>query len=232
MHWWRQLWDISFSLSSLLAALLIGVALGNLVWGIPLDRNHEFIGTFISLLHPYALLLGLTTIALFLMHGAIYVVLKTEGELQQKAKRWTQNGIIFFILTYVTTTMSTLLYVPHMADPFRQHPLFLGIPLITLLAVANIPREVVRGKLFRAFLSSCVAMISLMALFGVGLYPHLVVSNPQPEWSLTIHNAASSAKTLKIMLVMVILGIPLVLAYTVSIYWIFRGKVKLEEGSY
>lgn len=130
MKWWRQLWDVSFSVSSIISAFLIGVALGNIAWGLPLDNNHEFTGTFWSLLHPYALLVGITTVALFMMHGAIYGVLKTEGELQDRIRSWIRNTMIFFIISYVTVTMATLLYVSNMTDHLKQSPLLLRNPLL------------------------------------------------------------------------------------------------------
>ncbi|MBD3257534.1 cytochrome d ubiquinol oxidase subunit II, partial [candidate division GN15 bacterium] len=225
-------WDISFSVSSILSALLIGVALGNVAWGIPLDAQGEFVGSFFGLLHPYALLVGVTTVALFMMHGAIYVVMKTEGELQARVRGWINNTIIFFVICYVTTTMATLLYVPNLSANIKANPALFAVPLINMLAIANIPREIHHGREFRAFLSSCASMIALMATFGIGMYPNLLLSKPMPEYSLTIYNAASSAKTLEIMLIIAILGMPLVLAYTISIYWIFRGKVKLDASSY
>ncbi len=106
------------------------------------------------------------------------------------------------------------------------------IPLLNALAIANIPRELHRGREFSAFLSSCAAMAALLTLFGIGMYPDIIMSSPVAANSLTIYNAASSAKTLKIMLIIAILGMPLVIAYTSSIYWIFRGKVKLDSSSY
>lgn len=229
---WRSSWDISFSVASIASALLIGVALGNIAYGIPLDTGHEFAGSFLSLLNPYALLVGVTTVSLFLMHGAIYVVIKTEGELNAKARRWAQNGIIFFVIMYVVTTMVTLLYVPHMTEYIKAHPVLFVLPVLNLLAIANIPRQIHRGREFRAFLSSCAAVFALLALFGIGMYPDMVYSNPSPENSLTIYNAASSGSTLKIMLIIAAMGVPLVLAYTISVYWIFRGKVKIESHSY
>lgn len=231
-RWWRQLWDISFSVSSIISSFLIGVALGNLAWGIPLSENHEFIGSFWSLLHPFALLVGITTVALFMMHGAIYVVLKTEGDLHDKARGWVNNTIIFFVICYFTTTMMTLIYVPHMTQLLKEYPILLGVAILTMLAIANVPREIVRGRDFLAFLSSSMAIIGLLTLFGIGVFPNLVYSNPFPERSLHIYNAASSFRTLKIMLYVVIIGFPIVLSYTSSIYWIFRGKVKVETGSY
>lgn len=229
---WRKGWDISFSVASILASLLIGIALGNIAWGIPLDSQHEFAGSFLGMIHPYSLLVGVTTVALFMMHGSIYVVLKTEGDLQARARLWTRNGIIFFIIGYAFTTLFTLLYVPHMTDTIREHPALFVVPMITILAIANIPREIHHGRDLRAFLSSSLAVAALLALFGIGMYPYMIFSQPMPENSLTIYNAASSQATLKIMLVIALIGMPMVLAYTVSIYWIFRGKVKLEKTSY
>jgi cytochrome bd ubiquinol oxidase subunit II len=229
---WRKFWDISFSVSSILSSLLIGVALGNIAMGIPLDSSHEFAGTFWGLLNPYALLVGITTVALFMMHGAIYGVMKTEDELHDKLRGWIKNTMIFFILMYVLTTMATLLYVPHMTDQIRANPVFFVLPALNVLAIANIPRQIYHGRDFWAFLSSCIAMIALLGLFGIGMYPNLIFSNPMAANSLTIYNAASSQKTLQIMLTIAIMGIPLVLAYTISIYWVFRGKVKLDAHSY
>jgi len=232
MYWWRQAWDISFAAGSVLSSLLIGVTLGNLAWGIPIDERGEFAGTFLGLLTPYPLLLGITTVALFMMHGAIYGTMKTEGHLHVKLRRWATNCIIFFVMCAVTTTMATLLYVPHIAERVRENPWLFSIALANMLAIANIPREFHHRRDWLAFLSSCAAIITLMMLFGVNQFPNLVYSQPDPGHSLTIYNAASSSKTLGIMLVIATIGIPIVLAYTVSVYWIFRGKVKMDRMSY
>ena len=232
MRWWRQMWDIGFCAGSLVSSLLIGVAMGNIAWGIPIDDRGEFAGTFLSLLGPYPLLLGVTTVSLFMMHGAIYALLKTEGPLHARLRGWINNCIICFIICYAVTTMATLIYVPHMASRVRTNPWLFGIAILNMLAVANIPREIHRGRDWQAFLSSCLAMVALMGLFGLEMYPNLVLSNPNLANSLTIHNASSSPRTLAIMLTIALIGVPVVLAYTASIYWIFRGKVKLDRMSY
>lgn len=232
MRWWRQMWDIGFAAGSIVSALLIGVAMGNIAYGIPIDAHGEFAGTFLGLLTPYPLLMGVTTVALFMMHGAIYGLLKTEGELHDKLRRWAMNTIIFFVICAAVTTMATLLYVPHMADQLRKHPWLFSIALVNMLAIANIPREFYHGRDWYAFLSSCATMLTLMALFGIDQYPNMVYSLPNPENSLTIYNAASTHKTLGIMLVIAGIGVPVVLAYTACIYWIFRGKVKVDRMGY
>jgi cytochrome d ubiquinol oxidase subunit II len=229
---WRRTWDLLFSAGSLGSALLIGVAMGNIAWGIPIDARGEFAGSFFSLLHPYSLLMGLTTVSLFAMHGAIYLVMKTEGELHDRIRRFVQPAMILFILCYVLLTLATLLYVPHITEAIRKEPGFFGLAVVAVLAIANIPREMLAKRDARAFASSCAAMAALMGLFGLGMFPNLVYSLPDPANSLTVHNAASSHKTLVVMTTIACLGIPAVLAYSASIYWIFRGKVKIDKSSY
>ncbi|MCF7972869.1 MAG: cytochrome d ubiquinol oxidase subunit II [Phycisphaerae bacterium] len=232
MAWWRSMWDRAFSLSSFLIAFLMGVSLGNIVSGVPLGPDKEFAGTTLGLITPYTVMVGLTTVALFMMHGAIYGVMKTEGQLHDRLRNWVNRTIIFFVICYATTTMATLIYHTHMISHFKQAPWLFLVAVMNMLAVANIPREITRGRDFQAFLSSCAAIAAMLFLFGMGVFPNVVISNPSPEYSLTIYNAASSAKTLKIMATIAAIGIPFVLAYTLCIYWIFRGKVKLDAMSY
>jgi len=230
--WWRRWWDRGFFAGSTGAAMLIGVTMGNIVWGIPLDAKGEFAGSFLGLLHPYALLMGVTTVALFTMHGAIYLHLKTEGALQARVRTWINPLIITFIICYALTTLATLLYVPRMTLVLREQPALFAVVVLLVLAIANLPREIHRGRDWAAFLSSCVAMLLLMALFGLGMFPHMVYSIPEPAHSLTVYNAASSVKTLKIMTLIAAIGVPIVLTYTVTVYYIFRGKVQLGKDSY
>jgi cytochrome d ubiquinol oxidase subunit II len=232
MKWWRNMWDTAFCVSSILIAFLMGVALGNIITGIPLDAEKEFAGSFLSLINPYTIMVGITTVALFMMHGSIYAVMKTEGSLQSKIRGWVNNTIIFFVICYVTTTMYTLIYYPHMVQHFKEQPLFFVVAILNMLAIANIPREIFHKRDFLAFLSSCASIAALLILFAIGLFPNIVLSNPNPEFSLNIYNAASSQKTLNIMLIVAAIGVPFVLAYTISIYWVFRGKVKLDNMSY
>ncbi|MEJ2507107.1 MAG: cytochrome d ubiquinol oxidase subunit II [Ignavibacteriaceae bacterium] len=122
MKWWRKWWDISFSVSSILIAFLMGVALGNIITGIPLGADKEFAGSFFDLLNPYSILVGVTTVALFIMHGTIYATMKTEGELQNKIRTWVNNSIIFFVMMYAVLTTTTLIYYPHMSEHFIGEP--------------------------------------------------------------------------------------------------------------
>ena len=230
--WWRRWWDRGFCAGSTGAGLLIGVAMGNIVWGVPLDSRGEFAGTFLSLLHPYALLMGVTTVALFMMHGALYLHMKTEGTLQVRVREWINPLIITFIVCYSLTTLATLLYVPRMTQILREQPALFAVVILLVLAIANLPREIHRGRDGAAFLSSCATMLLLMALFGLGMFPNMVYSLPEPAYSLTAYNAASTAKTLKIMTLIAAIGVPIVLTYTVTVYYIFRGKVRIGKDSY
>lgn len=230
--WWRRWWDRGFFAGSTSAAMLIGVTMGNIVWGLPLDSRGEFAGSFLGLLHPYALLMGVTTVALFMMHGAIYLHLKTEGPLQARIRDWINPLIITFIVCYSLTTLATLLYVPRMTQVLREQPALFAVVILLVLAIANLPREIHRGRDWAAFVSSCATMLLLMALFGLGMFPHMVYSMPEPAHSLTVYNAASTDKTLKIMTLIAAIGVPIVLTYTVTVYYIFRGKVTLGKDSY
>jgi cytochrome d ubiquinol oxidase subunit II len=232
MIWWRNMWDKAFSIASYAIALLMGVALGNIITGIPIGPDKEFVGSFFDLLSPYTIMVGITTVALFMMHGSIYAVMKTDGELQEQIRGWVNNTIIFFVICYVATTMATLIYFPHMVSTFKEAPYFFIVALLNMLAVANIPREIHHGREWRAFLSSSASIAALLILFAIGLFPVIVLSSIDPALSLDIYNASSSERTLRIMLTMAIIGIPFVLAYTISIYWVFRGKVKLDAMSY
>jgi cytochrome d ubiquinol oxidase subunit II len=166
------------------------------------------------------------------MHGAIYLVMKTEGEIQLKVRGWVNNAIIFFVICYVSTTMATLIYYPHMIRHFKEAPGLFILALLNMLAIANIPREIFNGREFRAFLSSCASIAALLALFASGIFPNIVISSINPEFSLNIYNAASSDATLWNMLVIALIGMPFVIGYTITIYWIFRGKVKIDKMSY
>jgi cytochrome d ubiquinol oxidase subunit II len=232
MLWWRRTWDISFSVTSVASSLLLGIALGNIALGVPLRPDFEFAGSFLGLLNPYAILVGVTTVSLFMMHGAIYLLLKSEGDFHEKVRVWVRGTIIFFSICYTVASMATLLFAPHMVATIKAHPILFVVSLLNTLAISNIPREIYHGRDFRAFLSSCAAMVALMTLFGIGMFPDIVVASNNPANSLTIYNAASSHETLSIMLVIAIIGVPLVLTYTASIYWVFRGKVKLDRFSY
>lgn len=222
---WRQTWDVAFSASSVLMAVLMGVALGNIVIGIPLNSDFVYTGTFWTLLRPYPVIVGITTLAMFTMHGAIYLALKTEGEFQRQVKSWVKGTMVFYFVMFGILTMATFVFAPHMATRLQQQPWLFVLPLLNVLALANVPRELHHGREHFAFVSSCFSIVMNLALFGIGLFPNMVPDFTNPTNSLTIENAAASPTSLTIMMTIAIIGVPFVLAYTAGIYWVFRGKV-------
>jgi len=229
---WRRVWDFGFSGSSLLATLLFGVAVGNGILGVPLDERGLYIGSFGDLLGPYPVLVGLLAVALFAMHGAIFLFLKTEGEVQERLGKWMWHAWGMFLVLYLLTTMYTLLTVPTATENFRRHPWVGGVVVVSVLAIANIPRTLFAGKYGQAFLSSSLTIATLVLLFAVAVFPNIVTAKNNPAHSLTMYNAASSPKTLGIGLLIVVIGLPFVLTYTAVIYWTFRGKVVVGKDSY
>lgn len=230
---WRNTWDILYSLATYIITFILGVLLGNLVVGIPLDKNGVFSASFLIFFSPYPLIMGVTSISLFMMHGAIFLLMKTEGDFHTKLREWTFRSMTFFIISYVSLSMATLTFMPHMLTRMRAMPYLFILGIIAMLLIANIPREINKGHDGRAFLSSIFSMFFLFILFGIGLFPQIVRSSIDTEInSLTLYNSSSSSFTLKILMIIVIIGIPLVLAYGFWIYRIFRGKVKLNSSSY
>lgn len=232
-RWWRRLWDRAFAFGSFLAAFLIGVAMGNVTWGIPLNEHHEFIGNVFDLLHPYPLFLGVTTVALFAMHANIYLILKTEGELQERLTHWIKLTIPFYLICFVIFNFATVAFCEHIRNALSERPVILSVLfLLCIFVTANIPREIHHHKHFRAFLCSCASMLLLMALFGAAVFPNMLFSNPELANTLDIYNGASTTKTLRFMFFVALIGVPIVLTYTSCVYYVFRGKVKLTDESY
>lgn len=229
---WRGLWDTGFFGSSLLATFLFGVAGGNLMLGLPLDADLVVDHSFLDLLSPYALCVGALAVLLFAMHGAIFLYLKTEGDLQSLVERWIWRTFGLFLIAYVLTTVFTLVRIPRAVESFEAYPALWAIPVLNVLAIANIPRAMYLRKPGYAFISSCATIAALAALFGAAMFPSLVPSTFGAEHSLTIFDARSSEKTLGIMLVVALIGMPCVVTYTGVVYWVFRGKVKLDHTSY
>lgn len=229
---WRRFWDWAFFAGSFLATFLFGVAVGNAMQGIPLDAEGNFHGSVLDQLRPYPVLVGLMTVALFATHGAVFLHLKTEGELRERLRDWMWRCWGFLLVTFLLTTMATLVTIPRATLNFERAPWAIGVVLLLVLALANIPRSFYRQRPGHAFASSSAVIVCLVLLFGLALFPNLVTASNDPANSVTITNAASSPKTLRIMLVIAAIGMPMVLAYTGIVYWTFRGKVRLGDHSY
>ena len=230
--WWRRSWDIVYCFASVIICLSLGLMLGNVVEGLPLNANREFDGTLMSFFNPFAIMVSITTLALFMMHGAIFLTMKTESRLFVKLHVLANNFIVFFVVSFVITTLYTLLYIPHLSDFFKSRPGWFAIPLLMILAIANIPRQVKVGKYRFAFASSAFTIAMLLIMVALEVFPYLLYSPQHPANSISVYNAASSAKTMHILLIMALIGTPLVGVYTSFVFWTFKGKVKLDEMSY
>ncbi|MCA9134888.1 MAG: cytochrome d ubiquinol oxidase subunit II [Planctomycetales bacterium] len=229
---WRRMWDAAFFISSLTAAMLLGVAGGNILTGMEVGAQFTYEGNLLRQLGWYPLLVGLFTATLFALHGAIYLYLKTEDALQARLRRAITPIFIVFITLYLLVTLATWLHVPFAADNLHAQPWLWTIPALNILAVLNIPRAMYLGRPGYAFFSSTMVILALGCLFSLEVFPNFVYSTIDPEYSVTLWNARSSYGTLRIMLIVAIIGLPCVLSYTAVVYWVFRGKVKLDPSSY
>ena len=166
------------------------------------------------------------------MHGAIYLSLKTEGRLFLEVKKLLNRSMVAFIVLFLIMSMYTILFLPHLTDRFRSIPYLAVFPILSLLAIANIPRLINKKNYLYAFFFSSLTFSFLLLMVAIELYPTLLLSTISEEYSITIYNAASSDKSLGIMLLMAVVGTPLVLTYTFIVYKTFWGKVKIDETSY
>lgn len=229
---WRKFWDIGFFLSSFTGAFLLGVAGGNVMAGMELGPKYLYEGSLLSQVYWYPLLVGCLTVSLFAMHGAIFLYLKTEEELQARTRRAITKLFYAFAGLYVVVSIATFLHVPHATDNIAKYPILWIVPVLNALAVLNIPRAMHLGRPGYAFFTSATVIAALATLFSVAIFPNFMLSTLDPAYSVTLENARSSRGTLQTMLFIAVIGMPCVLSYTVIIYWIFRGKVKLDSNSY
>jgi cytochrome d ubiquinol oxidase subunit II len=225
---WRKVWDWGATLGSFLPALLLGVAFANIFMGLPLDEKGIFQGNLLTLLNPYGLAGGVLFVLLFAMHGALWLAVKSDGDLQQRAaglarKLWPVLLVLigaFVVLTVIFTKLLT---------NYLQNPLMLVLLAVPVVALILLRRQIGREDWWYAWGLSAV-MIAGLTLFGVvGLYPALLPSSIAPEYSITITNAASSTLTLSIMLGVALVFVPIVAAYQFWLYRTFSHKVTDKE---
>ncbi len=229
---WRSFWDYVFFLASLLLALLLGVALGNIILGLPVDSHGNVSASLIQLLSPFALLVGVTTICMFAMHGAIYLIMKTEGELHDRVLSWLPRLMIAFFLLNTLVVAGTLVLHLQVTKRYLSDIWPTILPALALLALILSWYLIRQGRPMAGFVSTSAVIALLIGSVATGLYPNLLISTINPSYNLTIFNAASAPNSLTIMLIIALIGIPIVLLYTVGVYYIFKGKVRVEHESY
>ncbi|PWR07229.1 cytochrome d ubiquinol oxidase subunit II [Micromonospora sicca] len=214
---WKRRWDRAIFFGSLLPAILWGVAFANILRGVPLDADHEYVGGLLDLLHPYALLGGLTTLALFLTHGAVFIALKTTGEIRERAGALAVRlGVgaavvaVAFLAWTLTIRSSAAAVVLAVAA---------ALALLGGLAAARVRRE---GW---AFAGTAVAIALAVATLFAALFPNVLPSTLDAAGTLTATNASSTPYTLKIMTWVAVVFTPIVLAYQGWTYWVFRKRI-------
>lgn len=229
---WRNSWDVAFALGSVIPALLFGVALGNIMRGLPLNLDWTFTGTFYTLLNPYALLIGLVGFAMIITHGALYIALKTEGGLAAQAEKWAQGSWWVYVLLFLVGTLVTALTQPHLLENYFRFPLLWLLPIAVLIVIVltGVFNRLKQPR--KAFASSALSIAGCMSLVGVSLFPRIVPALGRPALSLTVANASSSELTLLAMLILALIGMPVVIGYTIWAYRTLGGKAEAGPGGY
>lgn len=223
---WRALWDWMIFVGSAIPALLWGVALGNLLRGVPIDANMQYVGGFFNLLNPYALIGGLATLSMFLLHGALFLNLKTEGALRERALAATKRigpvtTVLVFLFVFAT---------PFMTDAFERLGYDPGVvPIAAGGALLAAGWLVSQGRTGWAFVMTSLSIaLSVITIF-MALFPRVMVSSLNPDWSLTIYTASSSQYTLGVMSIVALIFVPIVLGYQAWSYWVFRQRVSVQS---
>ena len=228
----KEMWDAVFAVSSVIPVVLLGVALGNLLRGLPFNENGALEVNTPALLNPYALLVGATTLAMTAVHGAIYLTLKTEGELRKQAESRAMKAWVFYLVLVLAMCAWGVARLPHLLGNFRDYPAFLLAPVLTFGGLTAIRVYLKRGKSMRAFLSSSLSIVALLFTAALALFPKFAVALGDPQEGLSIANTVSSDTTLKALLIVTLIGLPLVAIYTVYAYRTHAGVVKPEESGY
>ncbi|MEV4536614.1 cytochrome d ubiquinol oxidase subunit II [Asanoa sp. NPDC049518] len=218
---WRRGWDIAIVTGSLVPAVLWGVAFGNIVRGVPLDAEHHYTGSFLDLLNPYALLGGLTTLTLFVTHGAVFVALKTDGPIRYDARRAAGAAG----LVAGASAVSFLVWTQFLRGDAASATVA-GVSALALVAALAANRL---GREGWAFIGTAVAVVAGTAALFVALYPDVLPSTPNPANSLTVSNASSTPYTLRVMTWVALAFTPLVLLYQGWTYWVFRRRIAVTH---
>jgi len=208
------------------------VAVGNILRGVPINSEGFFTGTFLGLLNPYSILIGVLSLVMFVMHGATFMTLKTEGELQNRMSRWASGGWIAFVVIYFLATIYTFFEASYLLDGVFSNPLLWIFLIVLLGSILYLPMALKAQKYFKAFLSSSLMITGVIGIAAVSMFPRLVPSITDLAYSLTVYNASSTPRTLTAMLIIALIGMPIVIGYSIYIYRIFRGKVVLTAESY
>lgn len=239
---WRPFWDVVFFGSSALLAVVLGAALGNVVRGVPLGPDGYFFtplwtsfhirGDELGILDWYTVTVGVTSFLALVHHGALWLNLKTDGPIQERAQRAAKVAWPLLTLFLVLVTLLTFRIQPHVPERFAAHPAAYLFPLLALAGLAVSRWSLSRGMELWAFLGS-VAFLALMLVSVVfGIYPMVLPATPDPSLSLTIYNASGPEYAMRVALFWWIPGMILVVGYTTFVYRQMRGKVRMDPDAY
>ncbi len=225
---WRQVWDTCIFIGSVAPAVLFGVAFANIFKGIPIDEAGLYHGTLFTLLNGYGVLGGLLFLSLFLVHGALWLGIRTEGDLQERSVKFA--NVMWFVLLVVAVLFLYATYKEtNLYDNYFRYPVLFLVVILDVAALVGIKYFLKKECLFCAWGSSALTIV-LCVFFGViGIFPNLFPSSINAESSLSAYNASSSPLTLKIMLIVALIFVPIVIAYQTWAYKLFSDKVNREE---
>ena len=228
---WRKVWDACIFIGSAAPALLFGVAFANIFRGIPIDQNGIYQGNLFTLLNPYGLMGGVLFMTIFLVHGSLWLSIKSLGDLHRRAVS-TANKLWPVLLVVAVIFLVASFFATPLYNNYLNNPILFAIILITVVALLGIKFFLTKQAYFKAWFSSALTIVGATFYGIIGLYPNMFPSNIDAAFSLTAHNSASSPLTLKIMLVVVLLFVPIVLAYQIWAYFLFKDKVTEENIVY
>lgn len=228
---WRRYWGVGFTIGSFIPALLLPVAMGNVLRGFPIDRQMNLNISFFGLLNPYSLLIGVTGIAMFLTHGALWLRYRLEGDLAERARAWARWSWVAYMFLFAGSVLMTALTQPHLLINYHHIPSLWIMPFMTIGLISLIGWLIQSESGRSAFIASSFAIISLFATLAIALFPRLVPSLHDQSRSLTIMNSSSSPLTLSIMLAVALIGMTLALTYTIFVRRLFEGRAQ-EDISY
>jgi cytochrome d ubiquinol oxidase subunit II len=224
---WREFWDWCICLGSFVPALLLGVAFANLGKGVPIDGNMMFTGNLLTLLNPYGLLGGLASVAVFLLHGAIFLNRKLEEDLKTRSESAAKKLWLPTVFFVILLAVATFFYTDYTE---KISPVEGLIPLGSLIAILLAGWFIRKQKSGWAFLMTALNIILAQITFFLILFPQVMISSTDSAFSLDIWNAASSPYTLKVMSIVAAIFVPLVLTYQAYTYWIFRKRVTNDKN--
>jgi cytochrome d ubiquinol oxidase subunit II len=224
---WKKVWDLVIVIGSFLPALLFGVAFGNIFRGLPIDAA-GYHGNLFALLNPYGLLTGVFFVLLFVEHGALWISIKTSGKLSKRAGTLSDRMWIPLLIVAVAFLIATY-FATNLYANFLHHVVWFIVILLAVAALFGIKVFTATGQYVKAFYASCLTILTVVFTGIIGLYPNLIPSSIDAQFSLTAFNSSSSAYTLTIMTVVAAIFVPIVIVYQIWIYTIFRKRLKVQE---